>query len=482
MKIYELDANKILQKATTALSTDKYISESTKTSFTNLVELASTLVNKYGLNSSNSSMPPSADPNRDKKPKSKSSKKSGGQKGHKGATLEPVENPDKIKHISIDRRTLPQGETYTDAGYNSKQKVEIKISRFVIEYRAERLIDSAGNIYEAEFPEGLTQSIQYGSSVKANSVYSSVYQLIPYKRLSEQFEDSYNIPISEGTIYNFNLTAANLLLKLGFDKVAKQELANALIGHADETGINLSGKKIWLHNFSNDNWTWLEPHIKRGSKAMDDIGIIPIFKGVMCHDHWNSYLNYDSKHSFCNAHHLRELTYAHEKDNQQWAEKMYSFLHEVNKEVDATENNVLSEERIKIRQEMYRQILLDGDKECSFIPPPDGKKRRPKQSKSRNLLERLRRHEKQVLLFMENPLVPFTNNLGERDLRMSKVQQKISGCFRSIKGARIYCIIRSYLSTCKKNGMSPYDALELLFNNKLPDFIMKKLDQAVHAE
>jgi transposase len=482
MKTYDFEVDKIIQEAKDALANEKNISTTTKTVFTELISLVSTLINKLGLNSSNSSNPPSSDPNREKKPRGKSNKPRGGQKGHPGSTLEPVDEPDEIKFILIDKRTLPSGETYTSGGYTARQKVEIKISRITIEYRAEKLIDSAGNIYEAEFPEGLTQPIQYGSSVKANSVYSSAYQLIPYKRLSEQFEDSYNFPISEGTIHNFNVYAAALLNKLGFEKVAKQELINALIGHADETGINLSGKKIWLHNFSNEKWTWHEPHIKRGSEAMDDIGIIPLFTGIMCHDHWCPYLKYTSRHSFCNAHHVRELTYAYDKDNQKWAEKMEDFLLKLNDEVDATKNNVLSKAKIKSRKETYRQILLDGDKECPGVEPPPGTKRKPKQTKSRNLLERLRNYEKETLLFMENPLVPFTNNLGERDLRMSKVQQKISGCFRSMKGAKIYCIIRSYLSTCKKNDVSPYEALVLLFDNKLPDFIMGKLDQAAPAE
>lgn len=479
MKVKRTEASTIIQKVTDILENDKTISCSAKIIIKSMIVLVTALVNKLGLNSFNSHQPPSSDPNREKKLQKKSNTPCGGQKGHIGSTLMPVAEPDVIKPIAIDRQTLPSDETYTSDGYIARQRVDIEISTIITEYRAESVIDSAGKRYTAAFPKGLTQPIQYGPSVKTKAVYSSVYQLIPYERLCEQFKDGYKIPISKGTIYNFKDEASALLKKLGFDKIAKQELSNAALGHVDETSININGKKIWLHNFSNQQWTWHEPHLKRGSQAMDDIGILPMFSGILCHDHWKPYFKYSCEHSLCNAHHLRELLYAHEKDKQEWAETMRVFLLKINKEVDETQNDALSDARLKLLRETYRKILRDGDKECPAIAPKAGTKRRPKQSKSRNLLERLRDYEKQVLLFMEDPLVPFTNNLGERDIRMSKVQQKISGCFRSIEGAIIYCRIRSYLSTCKKNGMAPYEALTLLFDHQLPKFMMEKIENCI---
>jgi transposase len=206
---------------------------------------------------------------------------------------------------------------------------------------------------------------------------------------------------------------------------------------------------------------------------MDAIGILAKFIGVMCHDHWKPYYKYTCTHALCNAHHLRELTYAEEEDKQKWAGLMKMLLLEINKAVNDAEGkvspSVAQEYRLK-----YRALLTEaGQNEC---PPPEdirkkGQKGRIKKSKSRNLLERLTKYEDDVLRFMENDFVPFTNNLGENDLRMTKVQQKISGCFRSMEGAYIFCRVRGYLSTCRKHGVNATEALRLLFQGKLPDFV-----------
>ena len=361
MKIENIDIEQTINNAKDSLKTDKTISKSSKVVFELLITLLQLLFNKLNLNSSNSSKPPSSDPNRKKKKRKKSGKPKGGQSGHKGTTLESVPDPDEIKSLAIDKRSLPRDKNYTSDGYIARQVVNIKISKIVTEYRAEVLIDNQGNKYVAEFPEGITRPIQYGASIKANTTYASTYQLIPYERIQNQFRDEYNIPISSGSIYNFNAEASNILLELGFDQVAKQELAKVTLAHADETGINLNGSKIWLHNLSNEQWTWFEPHNKRGREAMDDIGIIPLFSGILCHDHWKPYFSYDCEHSLCNAHHLRELTRAHEQDCQEWAKNMHQFLTDLNKEVDATGKGKLSKKKIKERTQQYLDILAAGD-------------------------------------------------------------------------------------------------------------------------
>lgn len=240
--------------------------------------------------------------------------------------------------------------------------------------------------------------------------------------------------------------------------------------HADETGINIDGKRRWLHSASNPLWTYFYPHEKRGSDAMDDIGIIPNFSGILCHDHWKSYYNYNCLHALCNAHHIRELERAIEQDNQNWAIEMKDFLIEANKEV-TNAGGVLSKEVIEESRKKYRAILEKGKTECPAPIKIEGKRGRTKKSKTRNLLERFIDYENDVLRFMENDQVPFTNNLGENDLRMTKVQQKISGCFRSLEGAHIFCRLRSYLSTCRKQGIKITDGLKMLFDGKLPDFV-----------
>ncbi len=476
MKIKNIDVSKTIESAKLLLQEDSSISVTTKATFETLITLVSVLIDRVTLNSRNSSKPPSTDQQKIRRNNKDAKRNLGGQIGHNGSTLTPVKNPDEIKNINIDRSRLPKDKKYTAKGYESRQVINVKISTYITEYRAEILIDEDGKKYVAPFPETVTRSIQYGSSIKAIVTYNSVYQLIPYERIAEQFKNEYLIPISTGSIYNFKEEASNLIVNLGIENIIKQELKKSSLAHADETSINLNGTKFWLHNISNEKWTWFATHQKRGSEAMDDIAIIPSFSGILCHDHWKPYYSYRCTHSLCNAHHLRELTRAFEQDKQNWARKMHDFLVELNNEVNRTDEKKLSKETSNERIKQYRQILAEANHECPEILPKSGTKRKPAQSKSRNLLSRLRDYETDVLRFMLDSITPFTNNLGERDIRMIKVQQKISGCFRSIETANHFCRVRAYLSTCKKNGVSASEALEMLFNKKLPDFLQKILD------
>ena len=250
-----------------------------------------------------------------------------------------------------------------------------------------------------------------------------------------------------------------------------RSLASADILHADETGININGERHWLHCNSNQHWTYFLPHKKRGCEAIDEMDIIPRFYGVLIHDHWKPYYRYDCLHALCNAHHIRELVRACEQDDQLWAAKMKDFLEEIN-DIVRNSGGYLSKQIADNYRKEYQEICQEAAIEC---PEPDkpkekGKRGRQKRSKSRNLLERLINYEDDVLRFMENPDVPFTNNQGENDIRMTKVQQKISGCFRSMEGAEMFCRIRGYLTTCRKHGLSSSLAMDLLFRNELPDF------------
>jgi transposase len=321
----------------------------------------------------------------------------------------------------------------------------------------------------AEFPFGVTRDIQYGSKVKAHSVYLSQFQLIPYNRIENYFADQMNIALSGGSIFNFNQEAYKLLEK--FDRVAKHALIKSPVIHSDETGINVDKKRTWLHSASNRQWVYFYPHAKRGKEAMDEIGILPYFKGILCHDHWKPYYGYDCLHALCNAHHLRELTLAADQDKQQWALAIRALLIEINAAVQNAGGVLSTTLQLEYGQK-YDAIITAGEIECSAPLPPDKpKKGRIKKSKSRNLLERLKDYKQDVLRFMAVDLLPFTNNTAENDIRMTKVQQKISGCFRSMEGAYIFCRVRSYILTCQKNGLSATESLDILFQGKLPDFI-----------
>ncbi len=470
MKIESINIDDALKTTQKLLEEDPNVSPALKGSIELLLLLITLLLNRLGLNSGNSSKPPSSDPNRKKKKKKGSGNKKGGQKGHKGTTLQKVENPDVIKKIKVDRTKLPAGK-YKITGYETRQVIDLDISKVVTEYRAEVVEHSNGKRYTARFPDGITRPAQYGDNVKAHSVYMSQYQLIPYDRIKENFHDQAGIPISAGSIYNFN---EDVYKKLElFEEILKSKLTESDLTHTDETGINIDGKKRWLHCVSNGYYTYFYPHEKRGFDAIEKMNILPEFKGILCHDHWKPYFRLDCAHALCNAHHLRELTRAWEQDKQIWARDLRKLLLEINKAVDDAGGALATADSMGFRKK-YRKLLKEAEKEC---PPPDETKRkqgqrgRLKRSKARNLLERLVDYEKETLLFMDDKRVPFSNNQGENDIRMTKVHQKISGCFRSLEGAKIFCRVRSYISTCKKNGMRASEALRLLYQNRLPEFL-----------
>ncbi|MCZ7624175.1 MULTISPECIES: IS66 family transposase [Candidatus Kuenenia] len=470
MTIENIDVDATLQKVEKLLSEEKGLSPAVRSMIELLVLLITLLVGRLNRNSRNSSKPPSSDPNRKKESKAKGERKAGGQKGRDGVTLKKVDNPDEVEVIKVDRRKYPRSK-YKVVGYEARQVFDIKISRVVTEYRAEVVEDAKGNRIVASFPEGVTKAVQYGPDLKAHAVYMSQYQLIPYKRIQEYFEGQIGIPLSEGSVYNFNREAYESLEP--FEVRAREELAKSEVMHVDETSINKNGDRYWLHSASNSLWTYFFPHERRGTEAINSIGILPEFKGILCHDHLKSYYTYSNcTHALCNAHHLRELDGVWEDDNkQEWAKEMKALLKEINRATSDAGGMLGTDESEKYRQR-YRKILQNAEAES---PPPDetnrkGKRGRVKRTKARNLLERLRTYEGDVLRFMDNKNVPFTNNLAENDIRMTKVQQKISGCFRSLEGAKIFCRIRSYLSTCRKQGVNLSRALQMLFRGELPDF------------
>lgn len=472
MTINDTNVQDLMAKVKKQLEQEEDMTPALKSSIEMLLVIIAILVERLGTNSKNSSKPPSKDENRKKESKAKGKNKPGGQPGRIGKNLKPVEDPDIIKEINIDRSTLPEGN-YQDCGYEARQIFDIDISRVVTEYRAQVLVDERGCRFVAPFPEEVSRPTQYGSSIKAHSVYMSLFQLIPYNRIEDYFDDQLGIPISAGSIFNFNQAAYDSLEI--FEEWIRTRLINSTLIHADETGINIEGKKAWLHCASSPLYTFFYPHKTRGGEALEEMQILPLFQGTLCHDHWKVYYQYGQFHALCNAHHLRELESACENDNYEWSRKMIELLKEIHK---ATKNagGCLNSPEAEIYRQRYRDLILDAEKEC---PPPDkssrkGKRGRIPRSKSRNLLERFRDHEDDVLRFMTNKEVPFSNNLAENDIRMTKVHQKISGCFRAWDGARIFCRVRSYLSTARKHGVSMAEALNLLFKGKLPDFVQKE--------
>lgn len=473
MTVDDINVNKALDNTRALLAKESELSPALKSAIELLLVIVTLLANRLGLNSRNSSKPPSTDTDHPKKNnRPRSNNKPGGQVGHQGSYLEICGNPDETVFLPLSRVNLPAGKLITGEP-ETRQVFDIRIQRWVTEYQAEVLIDEQGNRYVAPFPDTAPQKVQYGSTLKAHAVYLSQFQLLPYQRIQDYFLDQVGIPISVGSLFNFNRQAYERLEV--FDDIAKQKLIDSVLLHADETGINVNGNRVWLHCAANDQWTYYYPHKKRGKEAIDEAGILPTFSGTVCHDHWKPYYRYTQcQHALCNAHHLRELERVYEQDGQQWAYNLQLLL-VTTTQVVTDAGGALDEETFKPYLDRYHQVLDNAENECPEPKPDTNKKRRGriKRSKARNLLERLRQFSADVLRFATNKAVPFTNNQGENDIRMTKVQQKISGCFRSMQGAKIFCRNRSYLSSCRKQGKSATEALKAVFEGDPIAFLTK---------
>lgn len=332
MTVEDIDVTKAVERVKAMLEEQKDLPPAFRTSIELLILVISLLVNRLGRNSRTSSIPPSQDPNRAKKKKAAGEVqrgKPGGQEKHAGCTLEKRETPDAIEEILIDRRTIPAGSIYREVGYESRQVIDVKIKVHVTEYRAEVLEDETGKRYVARFPDGVTKAIQYGGGVKAESVYLSMFQLVPLSRVQEQFSAQMGLPLSKGSVLNWNQEAYERLAM--FEVWAKQQLLASALNHADETGINVGGTKIWLHNLSNEKVTLYHPDEKRGTEAMDRMGVLPKYTGYLCHDHWKPYYRYENvTHVLCNAHHLRELERVIQDDGHRWAKTLKQLLLDLN--------------------------------------------------------------------------------------------------------------------------------------------------------
>jgi len=424
------------------------------------------LEDQLARNSGNSGKPPSSDGLK-KKPRSlreKGKRKSGGQKGHKGHTLEMVTHPD--HSVSHALTTCPHCQT--DVSAVSVERVEKRqvfdlpeVRLEVTEHQGEvKTCPCCGEKGKARFPEGVERAVQYGNRIKAQAVYLNTYQLLPLARISELFEDFYGHAPSEALILG-TLEQAQQQIQPTLDAIeTRLRQSNAV--HNDETGMRVEGKLHWLHVTSTEKLTTYTVHQKRGQEAMREIGILPRFKGVSVHDGWASYFQFDCDHALCNAHHLRELRFIEEQYQQTWASEMAQLLRDAKQEVAdcPDEQQSLAPERIAFYHQAYARLLQQGF-EANPPPetPPPKKRGRQKQPPPKNLLDRLQKYQQETLAFLSDFRIPFDNNLAERDVRMMKVKQKVSGTFRTQHGAEMFCDLRAYISTARKQGRRVIHAL-----------------------
>jgi len=314
---------------------------------------------------------------------------------------------------------------------------------------------------KASFPSHVGRAVQYGKRIQAQATYLTMYQLLPLKRSGELFRDFYGHAPSEAMLLGA-IEQVHEQVQPTLDAIYAQ-LVETDVLHHDETGMRVEGKLQWLHVSSTEQLTYYAVHPKRGQQAMRAIGILPQFKGVSLHDGWASYFQFAGcSHALCNAHHLRELRFVEEQYQQIWASEMIQLLRDAKQEVAdcADDQSSLTPERIHYYHQRYNPLLKQGFK-ANPIPDtlPPKKRGRKKQTPPRNLLDRLQRYQHATLAFISDFRIPFDNNLAERDVRMMKVKQKISGTFRTQHGADMFCDIRSYISTVRKQGQQVILAL-----------------------
>lgn len=428
------------------------------------------LEDQLAKNSRNSGKPPSSDGFNRPAPKSlreKSQRPTGGQPGHAGFTLVLVDQPDQIEVHRVEscarcRRSLAE---VLPEQVEKRQVHDLPPPGLIVtEHQAETKRCRCGCVNKALFPPEVTAPVQYGPGVKAAAVYLKNYQLLPYERASEVFADLFDCPISEGTLANI-LADCHARLEEPARQI-KQQIANAPVAHFDESGSRVDKKLWWVHVASTAHATYYDIHPKRGAEAINAIDLLPGFLGRAIHDFWKPYFGYPCEHGLCNAHHLRELLFVHEEHQQPWAQSMITCLLDMKTAVAAARpsRSALSHFQVRTFRRRYQAIIEDGYHQNPLAPATRGNKRGPqKKTKPRNLLERLDQHRAQVQAFVHDFNVPFDNNQAERDIRMMKVQQKISGVFRSEDGAKAFCRIRSYISTARKNALGALEAIQLIF-------------------
>jgi transposase len=427
------------------------------------------LEDQVAKNSNNSSKPPSSDGYGKGKTQSlrkASGRAVGGQKGHEGQTLKAVAEPDARQFHVVECCQECQSalSDVVSSDYERRQVFDLPEVRLVVtEHCAEiKQCPQCGRLNKAAFPVEVSQPVQYGPRFQAQMVYFNQYHHIPVERTGEILADLYGQGVSAATI-----VAASERVVQPIEPVV-QAIRDALVVtaspvHVDETGARVAEKLHWIHVACTPLLTYLFVSPYRGGKAHDEIEILPKRNGTVVHDDYAAYFAYASlPHATCNAHHLRELIFIHERYQQLWAEQLATLLVEIKQTVETAQQSGLASltaAQLATFEQRYLMLLDQGDADNPPAIERSHARGKLKQSPARNLLDRLRKHQVAVLAFMFDFKVPFDNNQAERDLRMVKLKQKIAGCFRTKDGATLFCTIRSYIATVRKHAVSILDAL-----------------------
>lgn len=352
--------------------------------------------------------------------------------------------------------------------HERRTKVDIVFEKVIEHVDAEiKQCPNCDSTVKGQFPSDMPGPLQYGNGLKAFIINLLACQMVALNRTQKLVKSMMGVVIAEATLLNFVLR-----LHLALENWEAQTIEHVLkmpSCHVDETSLRVDKKKQWIHVYSSGDITLKFLHPKRGKDAIEAINIIPRYGGVIIHDCWSSYLSYrHCGHGLCGSHLLRELTFIVESNGYAWARNIKRLLQETCVKVSKREEKRLTDKELANLQKRYRNILTRGEKELPPIPPkPSGKRGKLAKSDAHNLWERLKEHETAVLLFAKEPHVAFTNNRAERDLRMAKVKQKVSGCFRVEIYAKAYCRISSYLQTMANRGYNPLIAIQMALAGKL---------------
>jgi transposase len=442
------------------------------------------LEDQLAKNSGNSGKPPSSDGLKKVSTKRSlrrsSGKKSGAQPGHPGHRLEMSSQPDRIERHKVQQCAHCQAslEKVEAVQIEKRQEYELPPLRLLVtEHQAEvKVCPDCGRVTQAEFPAGITQLTQYGPGFKALLTYLNQKQFIPLERVCEMCSDIFQQPVGEGTIVAANNQVAETVEPIN-ESIQQHLIETEETVHFDETGLRVDKKLYWVHSASTKQATCYHIDPKRGQDGMERAGILPKRTGNSMHDDWASYYHYEkAQHASCNAHHLRELNFLQERYPQDWESEMVECLITIKEAVETAAVQWLTrlpDAQLLTLEARYDQLVEQGLALNPIPERPPGKRGKIKQPPPKNLLDRLSSHKQAVLAFMYDFKVPFDNNLAERDIRMVKLKQKISGCFRSEDGSKVFCLIRGYLSTARKNGISAFDALKMAMCGTpyVPDFL-----------
>lgn len=458
--------DELIQQPQALLTEQNAVIEHYGEQMSNLSEQVKSLRDRLAKDSHNSHLPPSSDRfvRKAKSLRQRSEKKSGGQAGHPGSSLPFSSAPDEIIELQVEQCEVCQQDLHAVAacGRERRQVVDLPSPRVVVqEYRAEqKRCPHCQQITIAPFPAGVQAPVQYGPHVGATTVYLVQQQLLPLARTCEVMRDLLGVQMSEGTVSDLIQRCAGELANV--EQQITEALKETEIIHQDETGLYVAGKRHWMHVTCTPTLTHYHVDVSRGQRALEAIGILAHFTGISIHDGWGSYFLYGCEHAACLVHVLRDLVFLAEQ-GVQWAAALKTLLLDMKKATEQAREQGkrwLDPLEVVDWEAQFLRLLDEGDQAHPRATAPPGQRGRCKHSEARNLLDRLRKQQKAVLTFLEDLRVDFDNNLAERDLRMVKVQQKVSGCFRSIAGAQAFARIRGYLSTLRKQGRPLLSSLQ----------------------